>query len=224
MVVSFVNAGLLDVDPIHRSHYGCQHRNHSNGMAYLRPRFQGRYRRDVAYPLFSIIALPLFFSGKSSRKSIGEFVFGFAFLFMGLQSLKAECDAHGPRSAIRRCWLSCRILYGYGDCFSIHLVLTYRSASITMIVQASAATMAITLIMCANGWIDYHLGVALVLGENIGTTITANLAALTGNTQARRAGVSAPCFQRFRCHVGFGALLPFHECRLMVCYPCNEGQ
>ena len=52
---------------------------------------------------------------------------------------------------------------------------------LTMIVQASAATMAITLIMCANGWISFELGAALVLGENIGTTITANLAALTGN-------------------------------------------
>lgn len=57
---------------------------------------------------------------------------------------------------------------------------------LTMIVQASAATMAITLIMCANGWISFELGAALVLGENIGTTITANLAALTANTQARR--------------------------------------
>ena len=59
-----------------------------------------------------------------------------------------------------------------------------------MIVQASAATMAITLIMCANGWISFELGAALVLGENIGTTITANLAALTGNTQARRAALA----------------------------------
>lgn len=61
---------------------------------------------------------------------------------------------------------------------------------LTMIVQASAATMAITLIMCANGWISFELGAALVLGENIGTTITANLAALTANTQARRAALA----------------------------------
>ena len=80
--------------------------------------------------------------------------------------------------------------------FSIILFL-FIGAILTMIVQASAATMAITLIMCANGWIDYHLGVALVLGENIGTTITANLAALTGNTQARRAALAHLVFNVF---------------------------
>ena len=66
-----------------------------------------------------------------------------------------------------------------------------------MIVQASAATMAITLIMCANGWISFELGAALVLGENIGTTITANLAALTGNTQSRRAAMAHLVFNIF---------------------------
>jgi phosphate:Na+ symporter len=68
---------------------------------------------------------------------------------------------------------------------------------LTMIVQASAATMAITLIMCANGWISFELGAALVLGENIGTTITANLAALTANTQARRAALAHLMFNVF---------------------------
>lgn len=66
-----------------------------------------------------------------------------------------------------------------------------------MIVQASAATMAITLIMCANGWISLELGAALVLGENIGTTITANLAALTANTQAKRAALAHFVFNVF---------------------------
>lgn len=80
--------------------------------------------------------------------------------------------------------------------FSILLFL-FIGAILTMIVQASAATMAITLIMCANGWIDYHLGIALVLGENIGTTITANLAALTANTQARRAALAHLMFNLF---------------------------
>ena len=68
---------------------------------------------------------------------------------------------------------------------------------LTMIVQASAATMAITLIMCANGWISFELGAALVLGENIGTTITANLAALTGNVPAKRAALAHLVFNVF---------------------------
>jgi phosphate:Na+ symporter len=80
--------------------------------------------------------------------------------------------------------------------FSI-IIFLMIGAVLTMIVQASAATMAITIIMCANGWISYQHGVALVLGENIGTTITANLAALTANTQARRAALAHFVFNVF---------------------------
>ena len=79
-----------------------------------------------------------------------------------------------------------------------------------MIVQASAATMAITLIMCANGWISLELGAALVLGENIGTTITANLAALTANTQAKRAALAHFCIQCIRCYLGADYFPSFH--------------
>ena len=80
--------------------------------------------------------------------------------------------------------------------FSV-LLFVLIGTVLTMIVQASAATMAITLIMCANGWISFELGAALVLGENIGTTITANLAALTANTQARRAAMAHLMFNVF---------------------------
>ena len=80
--------------------------------------------------------------------------------------------------------------------FSVLLFL-FIGTILTMIVQASAATMAITLIMCANGWISLELGAALVLGENIGTTITANLAALTANSQAKRACFWLTLFSMF---------------------------
>lgn len=82
---------------------------------------------------------------------------------------------------------------------------------LTMVVQASAATMAITLIMCANGWISFELGAALVLGENIGTTITANLAALTGNTQARRAALAHLAFNVFGVLWVLCLFVPFTE-------------
>ena len=181
MVVSFVNAGLLtltqSIGVIMGANIG------TTVTAWLIAAF--------ALPLLAF-ALPLFFSGKSSRKSIGEFVFGFAFLFMGLQSLKANAPDLGANPEMLA------FVQNYTDMgfFSIILFL-FIGAILTMIVQASAATMAITLIMCANGWIDYHLGVALVLGENIGTTITANLAALTGNTQARRAALAHLVFNVF---------------------------
>ena len=183
MVVSFVNAGLLtltqSIGVIMGANIG------TTVTAWLISALG--FKVDIAafaLPLLAF-ALPLFFSGKSSRKSIGEFVFGFAFLFMGLQSLKANAPDLGANPEMLA------FVQNYTDMgfFSIILFL-FIGAILTMIVQASAATMAITLIMCANGWIDYHLGVALVLGENIGTTITANLAALTGNTQARRAALA----------------------------------
>ena len=93
--------------------------------------------------------------------------------------------------------------------FSILLFL-FIGTILTMIVQASAATMAITLIMCANGWISLELGAALVLGENIGTTITANLAALTANTQAKRAALAHFVFNVFRCDLGIDHFPSFH--------------
>ena len=190
MVVSFVNAGLLtltqSIGVIMGANFG------TTVTAWLISALG--FKVDIAafaLPLLAF-ALPLFFSGKSSRKSIGEFVFGFAFLFMGLQSLKANAPDLGANPEMLA------FVQNYTDMgfFSIILFL-FIGAILTMIVQASAATMAITLIMCANGWIDYHLGVALVLGENIGTTITANLAALTGNTQARRAALAHLVFNVF---------------------------
>ena len=190
MVVSFVNAGLLtltqSIGVIMGANIG------TTVTAWLISALG--FKVDIAafaLPLLAF-ALPLFFSGKSSRKSIGEFVFGFAFLFMGLQSLKANAPDLGANPEMLA------FVQNYTDMgfFSIILFL-FIGAILTMIVQASAATMAITLIMCANGWIDYHLGVALVLGENIGPTITANLAALTGNTQARRAALAHLVFNVF---------------------------
>ena len=190
MVVSFVNAGLLtltqSIGVIMGANIG------TTVTAWLISALG--FKVDIAafaLPLLAF-ALPLFFSGKSSRKSIGEFVFGFAFLFMGLQSLKANAPDLGANPEMLA------FVQNYTDMgfFSIILFL-FIGAILTMIVHASAATMAITLIMCANGWIDYHLGVALVLGENIGTTITANLAALTGNTQARRAALAHLVFNVF---------------------------
>ena len=190
MVVSFVNAGLLtltqSIGVIMGANIG------TTVTAWLISALG--FKVDIAafaLPLLAF-ALPLFFSGKSSRKSIGEFVFGFAFLFMGLQSLKANAPDLGANPEMLA------FVQNYTDMgfFSIILFL-FIGAILTMIVQASAATMAITLIMCANGWIDYHLGVALVLGENIGTTITANLAALTGNTHARPAALAHLVFNVF---------------------------
>lgn len=190
MVVSFVNAGLLtltqSIGVIMGANIG------TTVTAWLISALG--FKVDIAAFFLPLLAfgIPLLFSGKSSRKSVGEFIFGFSFLFMGLQALKANAPDLGANPEMLA------FVQNYADMgfFSIILFL-FIGAILTMIVQASAATMAITLIMCANGWIDYQLGVALVLGENIGTTITANLAALTGNTQARRAALAHLAFNIF---------------------------
>ena len=111
---------------------------------------------------------------------------------MGVSRLKANAPDLGKTPEM----LSC--VQNYTDMgFASVILFVLIGTVLTMIVQASAATMAITLIMCANGWISFELGAALVLGENIGTTITANLAALTGNTQSRRAAMAHLVFNIF---------------------------
>ena len=190
MVVSFVNAGLLtlaeSISFIMGANIG------TTVTAWIISIFG--FKVDMAafaLPLLAI-ALPLIFSGKSNRKSIGEFIFGFSFLFMGLSYLKANAPDLNANPEMLA------FVQNYTDMgfFSILLFL-FIGTILTMIVQASAATMAITLIMCANGWISLELGAALVLGENIGTTITANLAALTANTQAKRAALAHFVFNVF---------------------------
>ena len=190
MVVSFVNAGLLtlaeSISVIMCANIG------TTVTAWIISIFG--FKVDMAafaLPLLAI-ALPLIFSGKSNRKSVGEFIFGFSFLFMGLSYLKANAPDLNANPEMLA------FVQNYTDMgfFSILLFL-FIGTILTMIVQASAATMAITLIMCANGWISLELGAALVLGENIGTTITANLAALTANTQAKRAALAHFVFNVF---------------------------
>ena len=206
MVVSFVNAGLLtltqSIGVIMGANIG------TTVTAWLISALG--FKVDIAAFSLPLLAfgIPLLFSGKSSRKSVGEFIFGFSFLFMGLSYLKANAPDLNANPEMLA------FVQNYTDMgfFSILLFL-FIGTILTMIVQASAATMAITLIMCANGWISLELGAALVLGENIGTTITANLAALTANTQAKRAALAHFVFNVFGV---IWVLIIFHPFMQMV--------
>ncbi|WP_294616352.1 Na/Pi cotransporter family protein [uncultured Bacteroides sp.] len=205
MVVSFVNAGLLtlsqSIGVIMGANVG------TTVTAWLISVFG--FKVDIAafaLPLLAI-GIPLLFSQKSTRKSIGEFIFGFSFLFMGLSYLQVYSPDLGKNPemlAFVQEWTDLGFL-------SI-IIFVLVGAVITMIVQASAATMAITLIMCANGWISFELGAALAMGQNIGTTITANLAALTGNTQARRAALAHLLFNVFGVVMVLIVFHPFTHC------------
>lgn len=190
MVVSFVNAGLLtlvqSITVIMGANIG------TTVTAWLISLLGFK----VSIAAFSIpmmaLAIPFIFSSKSKRKSIGEFIMGFAFLFMGLEFLKnAVPDLQANPEILS--FLSRYTDLGFGSVLIFLLVGTI----LTVVVQSSSATMAITLIMCAKGWIPFELGAAMVLGENIGTTITANIAALPANVSAKRAALAHLTFNIF---------------------------
>ena len=181
MVVSFVNAGLLtlaqSIGVIMGANIG------TTVTAWMISLFGfGKFSISIiSIPLLGV-GLPLIFSAKSKRKSLGEFIFGFAFLFMGLDFLKDSMPdlQNNPE-----------VLAFVGEFanmgFLSTLIFLIIGTVMTIIVQSSSATVAITLIMCSRGWIDFESAAAMIMGENIGTTITANMAAYSANISAKRA-------------------------------------
>lgn len=190
MVVSFVNAGLLtlaqSISVIMGANVG------TTVTAWIISLFGFKVNISVfALPLIGI-CIPLIFSNKSKRKSWGEFLIGFAFLFMGLDFLKASVPDLQSNPEI----LS--VLQGYTSMgYTSILLFLLLGTILTIIVQSSSATVAITLIMCTKGWIPFEMAAAMVLGENIGTTITANIAAISANVSARRAAIAHLMFNVF---------------------------
>lgn len=190
MVVSFVNAGLLtlvqSITVIMGANIG------TTVTAWIISLLGFKVSiSSIAVPLIAF-AIPLIFSSNNKRRYMGEFIIGFALLFMGLDGLKTNApDLNANPSMLA-------FVQNYTDMgFLSVLLFLFIGALLTVIVQASAATMAITLIMCANGWIPFELAAAMVLGENIGTTITANLAAIPANVSAKRAAFSHLIFNIF---------------------------
>lgn len=134
----------------------------------------------IALPLVGVGFL-LIFSANKSRKQWGYFIVGFALLFIGLQFLKDSVpDIRNNPGALE-------FLAKYTQLGLVSVLIFLLIGTIlTVVVQSSSATMALTLVMCNEGWIPFDMAAAMVLGENIGTTITANLAALVANYQAKR--------------------------------------
>ena len=183
MVVSFVNAGLLTlieaIGVIMGANIG------TTVTAWIISLLGFKISMSaISIPLIGL-SFPLFFSKKSNRKSLGELLMGFAILFIGLQFLKESVpDIKSNPEAFD--YLRNYTSSGY---LSI-LLFVGIGTLLTVIIQSSSATMALTLVMCYNGLVPFELGAAMVLGENIGTTITANVAALVTNVSAKRAAVS----------------------------------
>ncbi|HOO19638.1 MAG TPA: Na/Pi symporter, partial [Paludibacteraceae bacterium] len=190
MVVSFVNAGLLTlyqaITVIMGANIG------TTVTAWIISLFGFKVNiASFAIPLIGL-SIPFIFSSKSKRKSIGEFLIGFAFLFMGLEMLKNSVPDIQSNPGILA-FLSKYTNYGFGSVLLFLLIGTI----LTIIVQSSSAMMAVTLVMCSKGWLSFELGAAMVLGENIGTTITANLAAIPANVSAKRTALAHLTFNIF---------------------------
>ncbi|MBO4814785.1 MAG: Na/Pi cotransporter family protein [Muribaculaceae bacterium] len=158
---------------------------------------------DLVWPAF-LIALLLIYRKK--QKNVGGFLFGLAFMFLGLGTLRQTgIDMNlGEQEAVLNFFQSFN-----PDSFLTTIVFLLIGGVLTMCVQSSAAVMAITMILCSSGALPIYQGIALVMGENIGTTVTSNLAALTASTQARRAALAHMLFNLFGVVWILAVLHPF---------------
>lgn len=190
MIVSFVNAGLLSLTQAVGVIMGA---NIGTTVTSWLISLLG-FTADI-----SVLSIPLvgvgfvFMMFKSQkRKSIGEMIIGFALLFLGLTFLKdsvPDLSANPEAISFIQRWT------GWG--FPSILIFVLVGTVLTIILQSSSATVALTLVMASQGWIPFEIAAAMVLGENIGTTITANIAASVGNISAKRAALAHTVFNVF---------------------------
>ena len=189
MTVSFVNAGLLTlaqaISVIMGANIG------TTLTAWIMSAGFSFNITDFVWPAF-FIAIILIYSKK--RKIIGDFIFGISFMFLGLGTLRQtgiDMDLAHNQPVLA--------FFASFDPHSFQTTITFLiiGSILTMCVQSSAAVMAITMILCSTGVLPIYQGIALVMGENIGTTVTSNVAALTANTQARRAAMAHMVFNIF---------------------------
>ena len=189
MTVSFVNAGLLTlaqaISVIMGANIG------TTLTAWIMSAGFSFNITDFVWPAF-FIAIILIYSKK--RKIIGDFIFGISFMFLGLGTLRQtgiDMDLAHNQPVLD--------FFASFDPHSFKTTITFLliGSVLTMCVQSSAAVMAITMILCSTGVLPIYQGIALVMGENIGTTVTSNVAALTANTQARRAAMAHMVFNIF---------------------------
>ena len=192
MVVSFVNAGLMTLGQSIGVIMGANIGTTVTAWIISAVGFKVNIAA-FAIPMLAI-GMPLIFSSKGNRKSIGEFVFGFSFLFMGLSFLQEAATAMNIGDMVAG-----MLAHVPQDSFLTILLFVVVGALVTMIVQASAATMAITLMLFGMNipGFGFEQAAALAMGQNIGTTITAFMASLTANTQARRAALAHMFFNVF---------------------------
>ena len=179
MTVSFVNAGLLTLIESAGVMMGANIGTTITGWLISLLGFKVKLAH-YSIPLFAF-GVPMLFTNRGKLRYWGQFIIGFAILFLGLSYLKgAVPDLKSSPEALN-------FLKGFTDWgFFSRLFFVFVGTVVTIVVQSSSAAMAITLTLCANGLLPFDVAAAMILGENIGTTITAELASLVGNTNAKR--------------------------------------
>lgn len=202
MTVGFVNAGLLTLSQAIGVIMGA---NIGTTVTAWLVSLLG-FKADIslfAVPLMAV-GFILSLSKVDKRRHISELIVGFSLLFLGLSLMKESVPdlRETPEVlAFIQDWTS----YGFG---SVLIFLLFGTV-LTLVLQSSSATMALTLIMVNMGWIPFEMGAAMVLGENIGTTITANIAAAVGNANARRAALAHTLFNVFGVCWALALFRPF---------------
>lgn len=189
MTVSFVNAGLLTLAQAISIIMGA-----NIGTTLTAWIMSAGFTFDITQFVYPAIFIAIILIYSKKRKNIGDFIFGVGFMLLGLGTLRQtgiDMDlGHNPQ-----------VLAFFSsfnpESFLTTLVFLLLGSVLTMCVQSSAAIMAITMILCSSGVLPIYQGIALVMGENIGTTVTSNIAALTANTQARRAAFAHMTFNVF---------------------------
>lgn len=218
MTVSFVSAGLLTlaqaISVIMGANIG------TTLTAWIISLGYNVDLTNVVFPAFTIGMLLIY---KKKHRFVGDFLFGIAFMFLSLVMLSTtgkEMDLEHNEAVVR--------FFASFDTNSYWTILAFLGIGtlITCIVQSSAAVMAITIMLCSTGVLPIYLGVALVMGENIGTTATANLAALGANTQARRAALAHLLFNVFGVVWVLCVFYPFVDtvCSIVGYDPSMAGQ
>lgn len=206
MTVSFVNAGLLTlaqaISIIMGANIG------TTFTAWIMSAGFSFNITDFVWPAF-FIAIILIYSKR--RKSVGDFLFGVSFLLLGLGTLKAT----GTDMHLEEIPAVIHFFESFEDNYFSYIIFLIIGGIMTVCVQSSAAVMAITMALCSTGVMPIYLGIALVMGENIGTTVTSNVAALTANIQARRAAFAHMFFNIF------GVLWALCIFRIFINFVCD---
>ena len=202
MTVGFVNAGLLTLSQAVGVIMGA---NIGTTITAWMVSLLG-FKADIATFAVPLMALGFLFSlsKRDKRRHISELIIGFSLLFLGLSLMKgAVPDLRETPEVLAfiQNWTS----YGFGSV----LIFLLLGTILTLVLQSSSATMALTLIMVNMGWIPFEMGAAMVLGENIGTTITANIAAAVANANARRAAMAHTLFNVFGVIWALALFTPF---------------